>query len=70
LVAFVINSATGGAVRDPTPDRVQRAVKSGVLSLVWLNVGIVAAVRGLTPALAVAGLWVPAFLLARRLYTT
>jgi 4-hydroxybenzoate polyprenyltransferase len=70
LVAGVVNAATGAAVRDPTPGRLQHAVKTGVLSLVWLNVGIVAAVRGPLPALAVAALWVPAFVLGRRLYST
>lgn len=70
LVGLVVNRATGTAVRDPTPSTLQRAVKTGVLSLVWLNVGIVASVRGVVPALAVAALWVPAFVLARWLYST
>lgn len=58
------------AVRDPSPARFQRAVKTGVLSLVWLNFGVVAAVRGIVPALAIAALWVPAFVLGRWLYST
>jgi 4-hydroxybenzoate polyprenyltransferase len=49
---------------------VQHAVKTGVLSLVWLNVGVVLAVRGVSTSLAVALLWLPAFLLGRRLYST
>jgi 4-hydroxybenzoate polyprenyltransferase len=70
LVAWAVNLATGTAVRDPIPARLQKAVKTGVLSLVWLNVGVVAAVRGPIPALAVAALWLPAFLLGRWIYST
>jgi 4-hydroxybenzoate polyprenyltransferase len=70
VVALVVNLAAGRALRDPTPATVQRAVKTGVFSLVWLNVGIVAAVRGPGLALAVAALWVPAFVLGKWLYST
>ena len=68
--AWVVNLAGSRAFRDPTPARLQAAVKAGVLSLVWLDVGLVASVRGPGPALAVAALWVPAFLLAKWLYAT
>jgi 4-hydroxybenzoate polyprenyltransferase len=70
LVAFVINRADGRAVMEPKPETIQRAVKTGVLSLVWLDVGLVAAVRGPGQALAVAALWVPAFVLGKWLYST
>ncbi len=70
LVAWVVNTAGLRALRNPMPTTLQRAVKTGVLSLVWLNVGVVAAVRGPLYALAVAILWVPAFLLGRWLYST
>src|SRR5207237_10162148 len=70
LVALVVTLADARALREPVPARIQRAVKTGVLSLVWLNVGVVMAVRGVVPALAVALLWVPAFLLGRWLYST
>jgi hypothetical protein len=70
LVLLIVNIADGRALRDRTPATVQRAVKTGVLALVWLNVGVVAAVRGPAPALAVAALWLPAFLFSRWLYTT
>lgn len=70
LVLLIVNLADGRAIRDPQPGNVQRAVKTGVLSLVWLNVGVVAAVRGFEPALAIAVLWVPAFLLGRWIYST
>jgi 4-hydroxybenzoate polyprenyltransferase len=70
IVAGVVNSATGGAVREPVPARLQQAVKTGVLSLAWLDVGLVAAVRGPLPALTVALLWVPAYLLGKWIYST
>jgi 4-hydroxybenzoate polyprenyltransferase len=70
LVLLIVNLADGRALRDRTPASVQRAVKTGVLALVWLNVGVVAAVRGPAPASAVAALWVPAFVTGRWLYTT
>ncbi|MDB5351739.1 MAG: 4-hydroxybenzoate polyprenyltransferase-like prenyltransferase [Planctomycetota bacterium] len=70
VVALIVNSAVGRAVVDPSPKTIQTAVKTGVLSLVWLDVGLVAAVRGPGPALAVAALWVPAFVLGKWLYST
>ena len=70
IVAWIVNLAGARALREPVPAALQRAVKTGVLSLVWLNVGVVAAVRGPAPALAVAALWVPAFVLGRWLYST
>ncbi len=70
LIAGLVNVAAGHALREPTPARLQRAVKTGVLSLVWLNVGVVTAVRGPVPALVVAALWVPAFVLGRWLSST
>jgi len=70
IVAAVANIAGVRAYRRPVPETFQKAVKTGVLSLVWLDVAAVAEVRGPVAALAVAALWVPAFLLARRLYAT
>lgn len=70
VTALVVNLAVGRAVRDPIPERIQRAVKTSVFSLIWLNVGIVAAVRGPWPALAVAALWIPASISGRWLYST
>ncbi|WP_068409716.1 UbiA family prenyltransferase [Planctomyces sp. SH-PL62] len=70
LAALAINAAASRAIREPSPALIRRAVKTGVLSLVWLDVALVASVRGPLPALAVAALWPPAFLLARRLYAT
>ena len=70
LVLMVVSLAGGRAVVEPRPETIQKAVKTGVLSLVWLDVGLVAAVRGPGPALAVAALWVPAFLIGKWLYST
>ncbi len=70
LVAGVVNLANSRTVREPTPARYMNSVKTAVLSLIWLNVGLVAAVRGLSPALAVAALWIPAYLLGKWVYST
>jgi 4-hydroxybenzoate polyprenyltransferase len=69
-VLYFVEKAGFRALREPTPGRLQAAVKTGVLSLVWLDVALVAMVRGPAPALAVAALWVPAFLLGKWLYST
>jgi 4-hydroxybenzoate polyprenyltransferase len=70
LVAMALNWAAAAAIQRPTPQSFQKAVKTGILSLVWLNVGLVAAVRGIEPAAIVAAFWFPAFLLGRWLYST
>jgi 4-hydroxybenzoate polyprenyltransferase len=70
LIALVINQAATAAIKQPTPRSIQKTVKTGILSLVWLNVGLVAAVRGIEPAAVVAAFWVPAYLLGRWLYST
>jgi 4-hydroxybenzoate polyprenyltransferase len=70
VACVVINRANLSALRNPVPGYVQRAVKTGVLSLVWLDVVAVTTVRGPTAGLTVAALWVPAFLLGKWLYST
>jgi 4-hydroxybenzoate polyprenyltransferase len=69
LGAIVQRAAAIGALR-AVPEMLQRAVKTSVLSLVWLDVLLVLMTRGVAPALVVATLWVPAFLLGKRLYST
>lgn len=69
-VAWLVNRAGVRAAREGSPGVTQQAVKTSVLSLVWLDVGVVAAARGPVEALAVAALWVPAFVLAKWLYAT
>ncbi len=66
----VVSRATFRAIRNPVPATVQRAVKTGVLALVWLDVALVASIPNLPLALVVAALWVPAFVLGRWLYST
>jgi 4-hydroxybenzoate polyprenyltransferase len=70
VVAWLVNRAGVRAVWEAVPGVTQQAVKTSVLCLVWLNVGVVASVRGPGEALAVAALWVPAFVLAKWLYAT
>jgi 4-hydroxybenzoate polyprenyltransferase len=70
IVTIVVNRVSSRALLDPTPARLQKAVKTGVLSLVWIDFGLAAAADGPIPALAVLALWPPSFLLARWLYST
>jgi 4-hydroxybenzoate polyprenyltransferase len=70
LVALVVNMAATRAIYQPVPAFIQKTVKTGILALVWIDVGLVAAVRGPQVALAVAAFWVPAYLLGRWLYST
>ncbi|QDV33788.1 UbiA family prenyltransferase [Tautonia plasticadhaerens] len=62
--------ASGRAVADPRPQTLQLAVKTGILSLIWLHVGVVAGSRGPVEAIAVALLWIPSALAARWIYST
>jgi 4-hydroxybenzoate polyprenyltransferase len=70
LVALAVNMAATTAIHRPVPATIQRTVKTGILSLIWIDVGLVASVRGPLAATAIAVLWIPAYLLARVLYTT
>ena len=65
LVALAVNSAASRAIRQPTPELIQKTVKTGILSLIWLNVGLVAAVRGVEPACVIAALWAAGMLALR-----
>lgn len=58
------------AIAAATPKETQKAVVFGVLSLVWWNVAIVLALRSWPMALAVALLWLPAYLLSKWIYST
>jgi 4-hydroxybenzoate polyprenyltransferase len=69
-IAFVVNRSGARAFRRPVPETFQKAVKVGVLSMVWIDVAAVASVRGPVAAIPVAALWIPAFLLGRWLYST
>jgi 4-hydroxybenzoate polyprenyltransferase len=69
-VALVLSVTASRVIERPTPALIQKYIKAGIFSLVWLNVGLVAAVRGPELALPIAALWVPAFILGRWLYST
>jgi 4-hydroxybenzoate polyprenyltransferase len=70
LVALAVNLTATRAIYQPVPAVIQKTVKTGILALVWIDVGLVAAVRGPQAAAAIAGLWVPAYVLGRWLYST
>ncbi|RUL88187.1 UbiA family prenyltransferase [Tautonia sociabilis] len=70
LAAGRVARESGRAVWDPRPETLQRAVKAGVLSLIWLHVGVVACVRGPVEAMAVAVLWLPSAIAARWIDST
>jgi UbiA prenyltransferase family len=70
VVAMFVNLAASRAITQPVPELIQRAVKTGIFTLIWLHVGVLAAVRGPALAAVVAALWVPAFLLGKWLYST
>ncbi len=70
IVALAVNLAGGRAVQQPQPSTIMKAVKTGVLALVWINTALVAAWLGLLPSLAVAALGPPAIWLVRRIAST
>ena len=69
-LAVFIGGKTVGAIRNPVPAVIQGAVKSAILSLVWIHVGVLLAVRGPLAAAAVGLLWFPARWVGRRIYST
>jgi 4-hydroxybenzoate polyprenyltransferase len=64
--AGVVGRAHAQAARDPSPERMQRAVGTGILGLMPLEAGLLAGAGALAPAGAVAALWPVARTLARR----
>ncbi len=70
LVALAVNLAATRALYQPVPALIQKAVKVGIFALIWIDVGLVASVRGPQAAVAIAILWIPAYLLGRWLYST
>jgi 4-hydroxybenzoate polyprenyltransferase len=69
LMVTVIRRAMS-AVMDPTPERVQTAVKHSILSLIWLDAATALAVSSPASAVAIAALLIPALLLGRWVYST
>jgi len=70
LVALAVNLTAARAISQPVPLLIQKTVKMGILTLVWLHVGVVASVRGPEPAALIALCWAPAYILGRWLYST
>jgi 4-hydroxybenzoate polyprenyltransferase len=58
------------ALTDPSPQRVQMAVKHSILSLIWLDAAVCAAVAPLPYSIGVAALLIPALVLGRWVYST
>src|SRR5262245_39654765 len=58
------------AVIDPTPQKVQAAVKLAILSLIWLDAATALAVAGPAYGVAIAALMIPALVLGRWVYST
>jgi 4-hydroxybenzoate polyprenyltransferase len=64
--AAVCGGAHADAARDPSPERLQRAVGTGVLGLMPLEAGLIAGSGALAQAGGIAALWPLARSLARR----
>jgi 4-hydroxybenzoate polyprenyltransferase len=64
--AGVVGRAHADAIADPSPQRLQRAVGTGILGLIPLEAGLLAGAGAVGPAAAVAGLWPIARKLARK----
>lgn len=64
--AAAVGGAQAGAVRDPSPAGIQRAVSAGVLGLILLEAGLLAGTGSPAPAAGLATLWPLARRLARR----
>jgi UbiA prenyltransferase family len=64
--ALACGRAHADAARDPSPERIQRAVGAGVLGLMLLEASLLAGAGALVPAGGVAALWPLARSLARR----
>jgi 4-hydroxybenzoate polyprenyltransferase len=69
LMVTVLRRALS-AVMDPSPERVQVAVKHSILSLIWLDAATTLAVAPPVYAVAIAALLIPALLLGRWVYST
>jgi 4-hydroxybenzoate polyprenyltransferase len=64
--AAVVGRAHAEAIGDPSPERLQRAVGTGILGLIPLEAGLLAGAGAPAPAAAVASLWPVARKLARK----
>ena len=69
-IAVRIMTASVRAARDPRPETLKHAVRTGIFSLIWLHAALVTAVRGPIVALLIVGLWIPALIASRRIEST
>lgn len=69
-LGFLIARSIVRAWKTPEPATIQNAVRTGILALVWIHVVVLLWNFGPVPALIVALLALPAYTLARWLYTT
>jgi hypothetical protein len=70
LLMFTVLRRGGTAAMDPTPKKVQAAVKHSILSLIWLDAATAIVVAGPAYGIAIALLLIPALLLGRWVYST
>jgi 4-hydroxybenzoate polyprenyltransferase len=70
LLLVSVLRRTLSAVTDPSPERVQVAVKQAILSLIWLDAAAALAVAPPIYAVSIATLLIPALLLGRWVYST
>lgn len=70
VAAWTIDRRLALAIQSPEPALVQAAVKTCLLSLIWLNAAIVCAIHNPRWALAVVALLVPSLVLGKWLYST
>ena len=70
IVAVILGARTVRAIRAPAPGLIQKAVVTGIFSLVILHVGVVASVRGPLPAVGLLAFWAAAVLGGRWVYST
>ena len=70
LVGGVVGARCLRAIANPTPAKVQIAIKIAILSLIWLDAAIALRVSSFQDALCIALLIVPALLIGRAVYST
>lgn len=69
-ISGLVGRKTLDAFAAPSPHLIQIAIKTAILALVGLHVGLLLAIQGTFPALAVGLLWLPAVFAGRWIYST
>jgi len=70
LLSFPVFRRCLSAAYDPTPEKVQVAVKQSILSLIWFDAATAIVVAGAAYGIAIAALLLPALVLGRWVYST